>query len=52
MLKKLLIENYKKNPKRYEIESNNTNSFEVWDKELLKSFEFIFDDNDNLIEIW
>ena len=52
MLKNLLLEQFKRNEERYEIETNSNNVLEVWDRELKKSFEFRFDNEGNLIEVW
>lgn len=49
--KELMLEQFTNNA-RYEIEKNTDNVIEVWDKEMLKSFEIIFDNNGNLKEIF
>lgn len=52
MLKNLLLEQFKRNEERYEIETNSNNVLEIWDRELKKSLEFRFDNDGNLIEVW
>lgn len=52
MFREILIAQYERNPERYEIETNTKELLEVWDREMYKSFEFRFDNEGNLIEIY
>ena len=50
--REMLIEQYKRNTERYEIETDTNDILEIWDREMYKSFEFRFDNEGNLIEIY
>lgn len=52
MFKEMLVNQFKALEERYEIEAITENSVEVWDKEDKITFEFKFDENGNLKEIW
>ena len=48
----MLVEQFARLEDRYEIEVDNSARLEVWDKEEKKSYEFKFDEDGNLIEVW
>ena len=52
MFREMLVAQYERNTERYEIETDTEEVLEVWDREMYKSFEFRFDKEGNLIEIY